>query len=175
MNNDLVYSPPPHQHHPHDFKQVNFAIITISDSRTVKTDKSGQYITDFLTDKGHKVVIREIVPDEKATIRTKVLNLTENDQIDIIITTGGTGITKRDVTPEAIKPLITKEIPGFGETFRVLSFAEIGTNGLLSRVFAGTIGTTAVFALPGSVNACSLAAEKLIEPMVGHLMAMLIT
>jgi molybdenum cofactor biosynthesis protein B len=141
-------------------------VLTISDTRTAETDTSGDAIAQALTSAGHEVVGRRIVRDDPATVREIVR--AESRKVPVIVTTGGTGITSRDSTYEAISTLLDKRLDGFGELFRMLSYADIGSAAMLSRACAGTIGTTAIFALPGSAPAVRLAMDKLILPEIGH-------
>jgi len=145
------------------------AVLTISDTRTLDTDGGGATIVAALTAAGHEIVAREIVRDDapaiEATLRTWLAELTP----DVIVTTGGTGISSRDTTIEVVERLLTKPLPGFGELFRFLSYPEIGSAALLSRAVGGLAGETLVFALPGSVAAVELGLEKLIVPELPHL------
>ena len=136
------------------FLPVNIAILTISDSRTLANDTSGQTLNDMITRDGHKVVRREIVKDEIALIVGQLKRWIADPEIDVVIATGGTGVTGRDVTPEAFHSVYEKEIAGFGELFRWLSYAKIGTSTIQSRATAGVAGGTYLFALPGSPSAC---------------------
>jgi molybdopterin adenylyltransferase len=148
---------------------VNCKVITISDTRNEENDKSGRLIKKLLEENGHHVACYEIVRDEKTLIRTSILKGCETRGIDLVLTNGGTGIAKRDVTIEAVQSLIEKEIPGFGELFRMLSYQEdIGSAAILSRAIAGVSMNTAVFSMPGSSGAVKLAMEKLILPELGH-------
>ncbi len=150
-------------------EQVRCKVITISDTRDKESDKSGQLIKRFLEDNGHIIVDYEIVRDEKTLIRSSILRGCEATGIDVVLTNGGTGIAKRDVTIEAVESLIEKEIPGFGEIFRMLSYRDdIGSAAILSRAIAGVSMDTAVFSMPGSSGAVKLAMEKLILPEIGH-------
>jgi len=150
-------------------KQVKVKIITISDTRTKETDKSGLLMKEILLNAGHQVLDYEIVKDEPALIRSAVLSGCENDEIDVVLTNGGTGISKRDQTVEAIQTILEKEITGFGELFRFISYQEdIGSSAILSRAVAGVALETAIFAVPGSPKAVKLAMEKLIIPELGH-------
>jgi molybdenum cofactor biosynthesis protein B len=142
------------------------AVITISDTRTPETDSSGDAIAEALSGAGHTVVTRHIVRDDPRQVRDLVRS-TASD-VPVIVTTGGTGITSRDSTYEAIVSLLDKRLDGFGELFRMLSYEQIGSAAMLSRACAGTIGTAAVFALPGAQRAVALAMEKLILPEIGH-------
>ena len=148
---------------------VNCKIITVSDTRNEESDKSGKLIKHLLEENGHIVVDYEIVRDEKTLIRTSVLKGCETRNIDVVLINGGTGIAKRDVTIEAVQSVFEKEITGFGEIFRILSYQEdIGSAAMLSRAIAGASMDTAVFAMPGSSRAVKLAMERLIIPELGH-------
>jgi molybdopterin adenylyltransferase len=145
---------------------VRCFVLTISDTRTPASDTSGNAVADLLENAGHEIVGRQLVRDEPSEVRAAVTSHLPDAQV--IVTTGGTGITSRDSTYEAIASLLDKRIDGFGELFRRLSYDEIGSAAMMSRACAGTIGRTAVFALPGSENAVRLALEKLILPEIGH-------
>jgi molybdopterin adenylyltransferase len=145
---------------------VRCFVLTISDTRAEADDKSGDAIVDLLKGAGHEVVGRGIVRDDPAAV-SAVVEATKA-AADVIITTGGTGITARDSTYEALAALLDKRLDGFGELFRMLSYAEIGAAAMLSRATAGSIGSTAVFSLPGSEHAVRLAMTRLILPEVGH-------
>ncbi|GLH64637.1 MogA/MoaB family molybdenum cofactor biosynthesis protein [Parageobacillus sp. G301] len=148
---------------------VRCKVITISDTRTKDTDKSGKLMMDLLKEAGHEVVSYEIVKDEKEAIREAILRGCEQTNIDVVLTNGGTGIAKRDVTIETVKEIIEKEIVGFGELFRMLSYTEdIGSAAILSRAIAGVANDTAIFSTPGSSGAVRLAMTKLILPELGH-------
>lgn len=148
---------------------VRCKVITISDTRTIDTDKSGKLMIDLLKEAGHEVVSYEIVKDEKEAIRTAILRGCEQVDIDVVLTNGGTGIAKRDVTIETVKEIIEKEIVGFGELFRMLSYTEdIGSAAILSRAIAGVANDTAIFSTPGSSGAVRLAMTKLILPEISH-------
>lgn len=144
------------------FKSLNIAVLTVSDTRSEAEDISGKYLQSALTDTGHDSVEKAIVRDDKYAIRAMVCKWIADPEVDAVLITGGTGITGRDGTPEAVKPLLDKEIEGFGEMFRVLSYEEIKTSTLQSRALAGVANATFVFVLPGSSGACRLAWEKLI-------------
>ena len=149
---------------------IRNAIITISDTRNYETDKSGKIIKRLLEDAGHVVEKYIIVSDEEKMIQSAVEGMLNTDEIDVILMNGGTGIAKRDVTIEAIRPLLDKELPGFGELFRYLSYElDIGSASILSRAVAGTAGNKVIFALPGSSGAVTLAMEKIILKEIGHL------
>lgn len=148
----------------HDrFIPLNIAVLTVSDTRTRDTDSSGDYLDGALRAAGHRVVAREIVRDDIYRMRAVVSNWIADDGIDCVLISGGTGFTGRDATPEAIRPLLDKEMPGFGELFRHLSVQEIGTASLQSRAFAGLANGTFLFALPGSTSACRTAWENILQ------------
>ena len=136
------------------FLPVNIAVFTISDTRTLEDDKSGDLLVELSEIAGHNVVKREIIKDEKSAIVAQLKVAIADAEIDVVISTGGTGVTGRDVTPEAFHEVYEKEIPGFGEIFRMLSFKKIGTSTIQSRATAGVAGGTYLFALPGSPGAC---------------------
>ena len=151
-----------------EFIPVGIAILTVSDTRTEKDDKSGQLLSARVQDAGHILCDSKIVSDNIYEIRAAVSNWCINKKIQVIITTGGTGVTGRDGTPEAVIPLLDKEIDGFGETFRNISFSEIGTSTIQSRAVAGVINGTFIFCLPGSTNACKTAWDKLIVEQLDY-------
>ncbi|MCH9682846.1 MAG: molybdenum cofactor biosynthesis protein B [Deltaproteobacteria bacterium] len=144
------------------FVPVRVAVVTVSDTRTVDNDTSGAMAVQRLTDAGHIIAARTIVPDEMLVIRTQLQQHIADPDIDVVITTGGTGVTRRDVTPEALAPLVSKPIPGFGELFRWLSFDEIGTSTIQSRAEAALCDSTYVFLLPGSTGAVRTAMDKIL-------------
>ena len=152
---------------------VNCAVITVSDTRTVETDKSGQLIRELLDTNNHIVVIYTIIPDEPAQIQTQMQQIKERRDIDAVIFNGGTGIAPRDTTYDALAQLLEKTLPGFGEIFRFLSYQEIGSRAFASRAVAGTYQGKLIFSLPGSSNAVRLAMEKLILPELVHLVGQL--
>lgn len=163
-----------HQHeHVQLERNINVALLTVSDTRDFDSDKGGQLVQSLL--KEINVSIEEhhykIVKDDKNAITLQIKQwLEDNENLDVIITTGGTGISQRDVTIEAVRPLLTKELEGFGELFRYLSYTEdVGTRTLLSRAIGGTAKDKLIFALPGSTGAVKLAIEKLIKPELNHL------
>ena len=161
-------SPSTNQHRAEAPESVRATVIVVSDTRTLDTDGGGRLIEELLEGAGHEVLLRQIVRDELESIKMAACDAIGGDA-EAVILTGGSGVTARDVTPEAIAPLLTKELPGFGEVFRVLSYNEIGAATMLSRAFAGVAGRTLVFVLPGSTNAVQLAMEKLILPEIAHL------
>jgi len=137
-----------------DFLPINIAVLTVSDTRTLKNDKSGNILVDRIEGAGHAVIDRKIIKDNLQDIILELENWISKSDVDVIITTGGTGVTGRDVTPEALNDVCEKLIPGFGELFRMLSFDKIGTSTIQSRAVAGVAGGTYLFALPGSPGAC---------------------
>lgn len=148
------------------FVPVGVAVLTVSDTRTLETDTSGALVVDTLGNLGHRIVERAIVADQVEDIRSAVGRFIANSDVQVVITTGGTGITARDVTPEAIDPLVTKRIEGFGELFRMLSYADIGASTIQSRAVGAICDKTLVFALPGSTGAVRLALEKILVPQL---------
>ena len=158
-----------HEHHQHAGarKHLKVVVITASDTRTPADDASGRIIRELLESAGHVVTHYEIVPDDPERIRALVIEHVAND--DAIIINGGTGIAARDSTIEAIRPLLNKELEGFGELFRMLSYQAIGSAAFLRRALAGTANGRIVVALPGSPAACKLAMEKLLLPELGHM------
>lgn len=145
------------------FEPLQIAVLTVSDSRTVTTDKSGRLLEERLLAAGHELAERAQVPDDRYAIRAIVSRWIAEESVAAIITTGGTGLTGRDGTPEAISPLLDRTIDGFGETFRMLSFEEIGPSTLQSRALAGVANATVVFVLPGSPGACRTAWDRIIQ------------
>lgn len=146
-----------------EFTALNIVVLTVSDTRDESNDKSGATLVEQIFNAGHHVADKKIVPDSIYQIRAIVSQWIVNSNIDVIITTGGTGVTGRDGTPEAITPLLDKVLEGFGETFRAVSFADIKTSTIQSRAIAGVANGTYIFCLPGSANACQTAWEKIIE------------
>ena len=149
------------------------SVLTVSDSRTLESDTSGALIQEKLEAHGHKLAERVIVKDEAAEIRREVLRAIARPDVDVVILTGGTGVSVRDVTPETVEPLLDKILHGFGELFRTLSFEQIGPAAMLSRALAGTARGTAVFVTPGSSAAVRLAMDRLVLPEVGHIVGQL--
>ncbi|MGG3279626.1 MogA/MoaB family molybdenum cofactor biosynthesis protein [Paenibacillus solani] len=149
---------------------VNCMVITVSDTRNQETDKSGKLMIRLLEEAGHAVTAYQIVQDDFEAIREIIVAAVSNAEIDIILLTGGTGISSRDTTYEAVSSLLDKELPGFGEIFRYLSFAEdIGTAAILSRAIGGTLRSTAIFSMPGSTGAVSLAMNRILLPELRHI------
>jgi molybdopterin adenylyltransferase len=145
------------------FIPVGIAVLTVSDTRTEANDKSGQIIVARLQKAGHVLCDKKIIPDDVQKIRDVISQWSDDEQINVIITTGGTGITGRDGTPEAVGELLDKEITGFGEIFRAISYEQIGTSSIQSRAMSGVIKGTFIFCLPGSSNACITAWDKIIS------------
>jgi molybdenum cofactor biosynthesis protein B len=156
-----------HDHEKHGRTNLKVGIITASDSRTPETDTSGKLIGQLLEAAGHRVDFYEILPDDGEKISAAIVNNLES--LDAIIVNGGTGITARDGTTEVVKSLLDKELEGFGELFRMLSFQEIGAAAMMSRAIAGVRHGKFIAALPGSPDACRLAMEKLLIPQLGHI------
>lgn len=153
--------------------RVRCFVLTVSDTRTEATDKSGQAIAQLLTDAGHEVVGRAIVPDDPAEVTRVVTNRLDEASVQVVVTTGGTGLTSRDSTYEAIDTLLDKRLDGFGELFRMLSFDDIGPAAMLSRACAGTARGKFIAALPGSEAAVRLAMTRLLIPELGHIIQQL--
>ena len=158
------------EHKKHSIKNINFAIVTISDTRTKQNDLSGILIQEILKNNGHNINHYEIIKDDKKEIMSKAKNILSIDDIQAIIFTGGTGISSRDITIEAIKPLMQKELPGFGEIFRMLSMDEIGSAAIMSRAIGGIADDKIIFCIPGSKGAVKLAMEQLILKECGHIL-----
>ena len=145
-----------------DLIPLRLCVLTVSDSRTLEQDGSGAYLAEALAAAGHALHERALLPDDRYRLRAIVSQWIADPQVDGIVVTGGTGFTGRDSTPEALLPLLDKQMPGFGELFRAVSVEEIGTSSLQSRAFAGIANATFLFALPGSTSACGTAWEKII-------------
>jgi len=159
-------------HHAHDAEAVSFGVLTISSSRTVETDASGDALVAAIEDADHAVAVRDLVGDDERAIRRRVEGVVDRDDVDAVVTTGGTGLTPEDVTPEAVDPLFDREIPGFGEQFRAQSVDEVGPHGMLTRATAGIADGTPVFCLPGSEQAAAFGATELVVPVVGHVVGL---
>ena len=168
---------PATEHKNHAAASFNAAVITLSTSRakekTPAPDKSGDVIQELLEKKGHAVVARQLLPDGKKRLRAAVRKLTKDKNVNVIITTGGTGLSPRDVTIEAVRDLIEKELTGFNALFTQLSFAQVKSASVLSRAIAGSINGKILFCLPGSPRACELAMKSIILPELGHIFHML--
>ena len=150
-------------------RTVNCAVLTISDSRTEATDESGRYIIKALEDSGHRVTARGIIRNSADTIGNRLAELLANDAVEVIITSGGTGASHRDVTVETVNPILEKKMDGFGELFRYLTYQEIGTPSIMSRALGGIARGKVILCLPGSTGAARLAMERIILPELGHL------
>lgn len=151
-----------------DLIPLGIAVLTISDSRTEETDKSGALLVERLASAGHRLVEKCIVPDDIYAIRAVLSRWIADDRVNAVISTGGTGVTGRDGTPEAVLPLLDKEIEGFGEVFRSLSYGEIATSTLQSRALAGVANATYIFCLPGSSGACRTGWDKVISAQLDY-------
>ena len=151
-----------------EFIPLNIAVLVVSDSRTEKTDKSGKLLVARLQESGHTLAEKTIVPDDVYTIRAQLATWIADEQIQVVVSTGGTGVTGRDGTPEAMSVLLDKEIEGFGEIFRAISYDEIGTSSLQSRALAGVSNGTYLFCLPGSSGACKTAWDKVIKAQLDY-------
>ncbi|KQV68213.1 molybdenum cofactor biosynthesis protein B [Rhizobium sp. Root1220] len=150
------------------FIPVGIAVLTVSDTRTPADDRSGDTLVARIADAGHRLVERAIVPDEKLAIAAQVRGWTERADIDVIITTGGTGFTGRDVTPEALEPIFEKRMDGFSEVFHRISYDKIGTSTIQSRATAGVANATFIFALPGSPGACKDAWDGILKSQLDY-------
>lgn len=151
-----------------EFIPLNIALLTVSDTRTEETDKSGALLKERLESTGHKLADKQINPDDIYRIRATVAAWIADPEVQVVITTGGTGVTGRDGTPEAVTPLLDKLIDGFGEMFRSLSWKDIGTSTLQSRCLAGVANGTYIFCLPGSTGACATGWDELIEKQLDY-------
>ena len=151
-----------------EFIPLDVAVLTISDTRNEDTDKSGALLVQRLRAAGHRLAEKRIVPDDVYRIRAVVAQWIAEDSVQVVISTGGTGVTGRDGTPEAVAPLLDKTIEGFGETFRMLSYEEIKTSTLQSRALAGVANGTYVFCLPGSSGACRTAWDRIIAAQLDY-------
>ena len=157
------------EHKQHAPKKVTIGIITVSTTRALVDDSSGKWISDQAAKEGHEVVYHQVIPDDADIIASTVKSVIRHQGAQVILMTGGTGITEKDVTIEALTPMFTKTLTAFGPLFAHLSFEEIGSAAFLSRATAGVIDKTVVVCMPGSINACKLACRKLIFPELGHL------
>ncbi len=150
---------------------LTFGVLSMSSTRTVQEDESGNWIIKRIEKEGHTLVSRSVIPDEEAEIRSAVRDIIRMHQPDVIILTGGTGISNKDVTIEAIEPMVRKELTAFATLFAMLSYEQIDSAAILSRATAGIISNTVAFCIPGSLKACKLACKALIFPEVGHIVA----
>jgi len=160
-----------HRHRSEAAAAVPTRVVTVSDTRTLETDAGGALVAELLAGAGHPLAGREVVPDEPEAIAEALRRALADGEVGAVILTGGTGVAPRDLTPEAVAPLLEREVPGFGELFRMLSFEEIGSAALLSRALAGLAEGRPVFVLPGSRGAVRLALTRLVLPELGHLAA----
>ena len=151
-----------------EFIPLEIAVLVVSDSRTEKTDKSGKLLVARLQESGHRLAEKAIVPDDVYKIRAQVAAWIADEEVQVVVTTGGTGVTGRDGTPEAMSVLFDKEIEGFGEIFRAISYDEIGTSSLQSRALAGVSNGTYLFCLPGSSGACKTAWDQVIKAQLDY-------
>ncbi|MCD2204847.1 MogA/MoaB family molybdenum cofactor biosynthesis protein [Halobacterium sp. KA-6] len=161
-----------HDHHHHDVEHVGVAILTVSSSRSLDDDPAGDAIAAAFEADGHEVVTRELVRDSYDRVQGGIDNLAGRGDVDVVVTTGGTGVTPDDVTVEAAEPLFEKTLPGFGELFRRLSYEEIGEKVVATRATAGVADGVPVFCLPGSENAAELGSEEVVVPEIGHLVGL---
>jgi molybdenum cofactor biosynthesis protein B len=159
------------EHRERGARPLGVAVITVSDTRTASTDTSGALIVELTLGAGHRIVEREIVPDEPDWMRPLLLSYRDRDDLDAVLMTGGTGISPRDQTFETVTALLTKPLPGYGELFRMLSYAEIGPACLLSRAVGGLMGERVVLVMPGSRAAVNLAMTRIILPELPHLVS----
>ena len=150
-------------------KSVNCAVLTISDSRTEQDDESGRLIRQRLNDNGHRVMAYAILKNEADAIEKKIYELLGQEEVQVIITSGGTGASYRDITVETISPILEKKLDGFGELFRLLTYREIGTPSIMSRAVAGVVRGKVILCLPGSSGAANLAMDRIILPEIGHM------
>ncbi len=150
-------------------KFVTCAVITISDSRTEDTDESGRYITSALKENGHTVSRYRLLKNDSTSIKNTIAEFIADGALQVIVTSGGTGLSRRDITVETVEPLLDTQMPGFGELFRLLTWESIGTPSIMSRALGGVINGKVILCLPGSLNAVKLAVEKIILPEIGHL------
>lgn len=151
-----------------EFIPLNITVLTISDSRNEETDKSGKRLVERLEAQGHKLYEKKIVPDDIYQIRAEVSRWIADEQVNVVLTTGGTGVTGRDGTPEAVSVLFDKTLDGFGETFRSISYQQIKTSTMQSRAVAGVANATYIFCMPGSMGACATAWDELIQHQLDH-------
>ncbi len=153
--------------------KASAAVITLSSSRSLASDKSGDIIQQLLEQAGHRVAVRKLIPDSRSVLRANLRELVRDKEIHAVITTGGTGLTPTDVTIEAVHSMLDKELPGFNSLFMFLSYPQVKSAAMLSRALAGVIKDKIIFCLPGSPRACKLAMESLILPELGHILMLL--
>lgn len=151
------------------FTALRCAVLTVSDSRTAATDESGRYLRETLASAGHTVLVAGLLPNDEAQVRAQLDTWLDRSDLDLVVITGGTGLGSRDRTIEVVRPMLDKEMPGFGELFRMLSYQEqVGTASILSRATAGSARGKLIISLPGSRAACQLAMERIILPEGAH-------
>jgi len=158
-----------HEHKRLENKAVGCAVLVTSDSRTEETDESGKLIKQRLQDKGHKVVYYTILKNDAAILKNKIVELIQQEEVQVIITSGGTGLSHKDVTVDTVQAMLEKQLDGFGELFRQLTYQELGTASIMSRATAGVIRGKIIICFPGSLGAATLAMDKIILPEIGHL------
>jgi len=158
-----------HEHKTHENKTVGCAVLVTSDSRTEETDESGKLIKQRLLDKGHKVVYYTILKNDAAVLKNKIIELIKQEEVQVIITSGGTGLSHKDVTVDTVQSMLEKQLDGFGELFRQLTYQELGTASIMSRATAGIINGKVIICFPGSLGAATFAMDKIILPEIGHL------
>lgn len=161
-----------HDHHDHGTESVAFAVVTVSSTRDRAEDTAGDTIEAAIESSTHTLTIRELISDDLDDIQDAVDRLVDRDDVDCVVTTGGTGVTPDDVTVEAVTPLFDKELPGFGELFRAMSRSEVGTSVVATRATAGVVDGVPVFSLPGSENAARLGIDELVLPEAGHIVGL---
>lgn len=169
---DAEHAADDHDHHDHDAGQVSVAILTVSSTRSLDDDPAGDAIADAFERDGHEVVTRELVGDSYDTVQSAVANLVGRGDVDVVVSTGGTGVTPDDVTVDAASTLFDKLLPGFGELFRRLSYDHVGAKVVGTRATAGVVDRTLVFCLPGSENAAKLGSREVIVPEISHLVGL---
>lgn len=157
------------QHKSQSPRSVAYAVLIISDTRTEQDDETGKLLKERFGENGHRLVAYAIVKNEASAVRDKLLELLPQDELQVIITSGGTGVSHKDVTVEAVSPMLEKTLPGFGELFRFLTYQELGTASMMTRAIAGVAGSKVIICLPGSLAAVKLALEKIILPEIGHM------
>ena len=158
-----------HEHKRLENKAVGCAVLVTSDSRTEETDESGKLIKQRLQDKGHKVVYYTILKNDAAILKNKIVELIQQEEVQVIITSGGTGLSHKDVTVDTVQAMLEKQLDGFGELFRQLTYQELGTASIMSRATAGVMRGKIIICFPGSLGAATLAMDKIILPEIGHL------
>ena len=158
-----------HEHKEKSPRNVSCAIFTISDTRMEETDESGRLLRERLTQNGHSVIQYSILKNDANDIRQKIQDLLRQYAVQVIITSGGTGLSRRDITVETVLPMLEKKLDGFGELFRFLTFQELGTASIMSRAMAGAVRGKVIICIPGSLGAVRLAIDKIILPEIGHM------